>query len=323
LIRVGFVGTGNITRRHFGALDKLRDRAEVVAVCDVIQERAEQAAAPFGAKAYLSSYEMLNREKLDALYVCLPPDAHVDQELAAAEKGIHLFVEKPLPLDLRKAEAIARAIEASGTISAVGYQWRHFSHTKALKERLAGEKVGMALGYFLNILPGSPWWRIGARSGGQVVEQAIHIFDTSRYLLGEAERVWADYSLRGNQEEPGFDQSDVYTVNIRFQSGVVANYQVCCILHRRYQVGLEVLCKNRVYRLRERELEVDDADGVSTLALDNDAGFDENVAFFDAIERGDRGRVLSDYADALKTQRLVMAANESAQRGEPVRLSCD
>jgi predicted dehydrogenase len=327
LIRVGFVGTGNITRRHFGALDKLRERAEVVAVCDVVEERAQQAAAPFGAKAYLSSYEMLSREKLDALYVCLPPDAHVDQELAAAEKGIHLYVEKPLPLDIKKAEAIARAIAAAGTVSAVGYQWRHFSHTRALKERLAGDRaassrepVGMALGYFLNILPGSPWWRVGARSGGQVVEQAIHIFDTSRYLLGEAERVWADYSRGANRDEPGFDQDDVYTVNVRFQSGVVANYQVCCILHRRYQVGLELLCKNRVYRLRERELEVDDADGVTTIGLENDAGFDENVAFLKAIATGDRSAILSDYADALKTQRLVMAANQSAETNQPVRL---
>ena len=113
MIRVGFVGTGNITRRHFGALERLRERAEVVAVCDVVEERARQAAAPFGASVYLSSYEMLSRERLDALYVCLPPDAHVDQELAAAQKGIHLFVEKPLPLDLRKAEAIARAIASA------------------------------------------------------------------------------------------------------------------------------------------------------------------------------------------------------------------
>jgi predicted dehydrogenase len=91
---------------------------------------------------------------------------------------------------------------------------------------------------------------------------------------------------------------------------------------RRHLGALEKL-RERAYRLRERELEVDDADGVQTIALENDAGFDENVAFLDAVERGDRTRVLSDYADALKTQRLVMAANESARKGEPVRLSCD
>lgn len=320
MIRVGFIGTGNITRRHFGALEKLKEQAEVVAVCDVVEERAQAAAAPVGAKAYLSSYEMLNREKLDAIYVCLPPDAHVDQELAAIDKGINIFVEKPLPLDLRKAEHIARRAEAKGVVTAVGYHWRHFSHTKALKERLAGERVGMALGYFLNILPGSPWWRIASRSGGQVVEQAIHIFDTSRYLLGEVEQVCASYSLLANTDEPDFAQDDVYTVNLRFRSGVVANYQVCCILHRRYNVGLEILCKNRVYRLRERELEIDDTSGVDTVAIENDPGFDENVAFLKAIATGDHSPVLSDYTDALETQRLVMAANQSAETNQPVRL---
>jgi predicted dehydrogenase len=289
-----------------------------VAVCDVVEERAREAAAPFGARAYLSSYEMFSREKLDALYVCLPPDAHVDQELAAAQKGIHLFVEKPLPLDIKKAEAIARAIEAAGIVSAVGYHWRHFSHARELKRRLAGERVGMALGYFLNLLPGSPWWRVRSRSGGQVVEQAIHIFDTSRYLLGEVEQVWASYALRANQDEPGFAQDDVYTVNLRFRSGVVANYHVCCILHRRYRVGLEILCKERVYRLTEKEVEIDDAEGVRAVAIENDPGLDENVAFLDAIERGTP--VVSDYADALRTQRVVMAANHSAETGEPVRI---
>ena len=107
MIRVGFVGTGNITGRHFTALGKLREQAEVVAVCDVIEERAIAAAQPFGAKVYLSFPQMLAKEQLDALYVCLPPDAHVDQELAAIDRDIHLFVEKPLPLDLTKATFIA------------------------------------------------------------------------------------------------------------------------------------------------------------------------------------------------------------------------
>ena len=319
LIRVGFLGTGNITGRHFGALDKLRDQAEVVAVCDVVEERAIQSAAPFGAKVYLSSYEMLSREKLDALYVCLPPDAHVDQELTAIDKGTHLFVEKPLPLDLRKAEHIAARARAAGIVTSVGFHWRHLSQMKVLKQRLADERVGMALGYFLNALPGSPWWRVRSRSGGQVVEQSIHIFDSSRYLLGEVEQVWASYALRANHDEPGFAQEDVYTVNLRFRSGVVASYAVCCILHRRYNVGLEILCKNRVYRLREGGLEIDDQAGISEVKQDNDPGFDENVTFLRAI-RGNRSAVLCDYDDALKTQRLVMAANQSAESGQPVRL---
>jgi predicted dehydrogenase len=320
LIRVGFVGVGNISRRHFTALAKLREEAEVVAVCDVIEERARTAAAAAGAKPYLSFHEMLGRERLDALYVCLPPDAHVDQELAAIERGVHLFVEKPLPLDLKKASDIADRARAAGVVTAVGYHWRHFSQTQALKARLQDERVGMALGHFLNLLPGSPWWRVRSRSGGQVVEQAIHIFDTSRYLLGEVAEVWASYALRANADEPGFAQDDVHALTLRFRSGVVASYAVCCILHRRYQVGLEILCKHRVYRLSEAALEVDDAGGVQTIERTNDPGYDENVAFLTAIKGGPRSPALCDYDDALETQRVVIAANRSAETGMPVRL---
>lgn len=322
MLRIGFIGTGGISRRHFSALARLTDQATVVAVCDIVEERARLAAADAGGAAiYLSASEMFARERLDAVYVCLPPDAHVDQELLAAERGIHLFVEKPLALDLAKAEAIDRAIRASGVVSAVGYHWRHFSQTRILRERLAEERVGMLLGSFLNLLPGGAWWRVKARSGGQIVEQAVHLFDTARFLLGEVEQVWASYALRGNGDEPGFDQEDVYTVNLRFASGVVGTVNACCLLHRRYQVGLEILCKNRVYRLTERELTIDDAAGLASLPLTNEPGFDENVAFLKAIQTGDRSLIVSDYSDALKTQRLVMAANQSAATAQPVRLN--
>jgi predicted dehydrogenase len=320
VIRVGFVGVGSISRRHFTALAQLREEAEVVAVCDVVEERARAAADSAGARPYLSCHEMLTREQLDALYVCLPPDAHVDQELAAIDRGVHLFVEKPLPLDLAKASHIADRARAAGVVTAVGYHWRHFSQTRELKARLEHEPVGMALGYFLNLLPGSPWWRVKARSGGQVVEQAIHVFDTARFLLGEVAEVWASYALRANRDEPGFAQDDVHALTLRFRSGAVASFAVCCILHRRYQVGLELLCKHRVYRLREDALEVDDADGVRTIRRSNDPGYDENVAFLQAIKGGPRSPALCDYDDALKTQRIVMAANRSAESGQPVRL---
>lgn len=320
MIRVGFVGTGNITRRHFTALAQLRDQAEVVAVCDVIEERALAAAQPFQAKVYLSFPEMLAREKLDALYVCLPPDAHVDQEIAAIDRGIHLFVEKPLPLDLTKAEFIAQRARAAGIVTNVGYHWRHWDHIKGVRAALDGERVGLALGYFLNVLPGSPWWRVKVRSGGQVVEQAIHIVDLARYLLGDVERVSAEYAMRANFDEPGHASDDVYTVNLRFRSGAIGNLSTCSILHRRYHVGLEVVCKKRVYRIHEDATEVDGPGGIEKIERTNDAGLAENVAFLRAIATGNRSEILSDYSDALRTQQVVMAANHSAETGQPVTI---
>jgi predicted dehydrogenase len=321
MIRVGFIGTGNISRRHFTALAKLRDEAEVVAVCDLVEERARVAADPIGAHVYVSPHEMFAREALDAVYICVPPDAHVDQELTCAAKGIHFFVEKPLPLDILKAEQIAAASRAAGVVTAVGYHWRHFSQTRYLREQLKGDRVGMALGYFLNLLPGSPWWRVKSRSGGQVVEQAIHIFDTARYLLGPVETVWGNYGLRALGDEPGYAQDDVYTVNLRFTSGVVGSFVTTCILHRRWYVGLDLVCHRRAYRLREKELEIDDPEGNRTVALENDFAYDENAGFLRAIASGDRGGVLSDYDDALETQRLVLGANRSAEIGQPIRLA--
>jgi predicted dehydrogenase len=134
--------------------------------------------------------------------------------------------------------------------------------------------------------------------------------------LGEVEQVWAEYALRAHYDEPGFRQEDVYTIHLRFASGVPATFNVCCILHRRYRVGLEVLCKNRAYRLHERALEIDDADGTRSIPLENEPGFDENAAFIRAVKTGDCSGILSDYADALSTHRLVLTANEATRAGE-------
>ena len=320
MIRVGFIGVGNISRRHFNALGRMRDHAEIVAVCDVVEDRARSVARELGAVGYTSSHQMLATERLDAIYVCLPPDAHVDQELTAAARGIHLFVEKPLPLDIEKAEAIARNVRRAGIVTAVGFHWRYLSHVRGLRDTLATECVGMATGSFMNLLPGTPWWRVASRSGGQVVEQAVHVFDMARFLLGDAETVHANYARRVMQDEPGFDQDDVHVVNLRFRSGAVASFAVTSILHRRWRVGLDIFCRNRVYRVRDDELEIDDRDGIRTVPNTVDAGFAETDAFIRAIVTGDRSGILSDYDDALLTQRVVLGSNLSARTGQVVHL---
>ena len=79
-MRIGFVGTGGIANYHLEHLVKIKE-AEIVALCDVAEERAKGAAKKYGGTAYSDYKKMLDKEKLDALYICVPPFAHQSQEL--------------------------------------------------------------------------------------------------------------------------------------------------------------------------------------------------------------------------------------------------
>src|SRR6266516_7255360 len=93
--RIGFVGAGAVATRHARTLAGFDD-VQVVAVADPAVERAGRLAGEVGASAYDDWRPMLERERLDALYVCVPPFAHGPPELAAVEAGLPFFVEKPL-----------------------------------------------------------------------------------------------------------------------------------------------------------------------------------------------------------------------------------
>ena len=71
------------------------NEVKVVAMCDLVEQRAQEAAKEWNAQVFTDYRAMLNELELDAVYVCIPPFAHEDQEILAAEKGMALFVEKP------------------------------------------------------------------------------------------------------------------------------------------------------------------------------------------------------------------------------------
>src|ERR1041385_5496066 len=97
LVRIGFIGVGGIARHHIQQLEAIAE-AKITALCDVERVRAEAAAEPLGARVYADSAELIEQAEIDALYICLPPCAHGDLEVRAAEKRLHLFVEKPVSL---------------------------------------------------------------------------------------------------------------------------------------------------------------------------------------------------------------------------------
>lgn len=317
-VRVGFVGAGGIACAHMNVLQAVED-VRIVSVADVDADRAELAAGKFVATAYDDYRRMLESESLDALYVCVPPFAHDDQELLAAAKGIHLFVEKPVALTLDKARQVRDAIAESGVVSAVGYHWRYQSGVDRARDLLRGRVIGMALGYWMGGLPGVPWWRKMRQSGGQMVEQTTHIFDLARYLCGEVSEVYAACSTRALKDVADLDVPDVGTATLRFASGAVGTISNTCILNVPYTVGLHVVSKDLVVEIHG-DLKVIRPGHTEIFTGGANPMLEENRAFIGAVKTGDASGILSTYADAVKTLAVTLACNESAATGRPVKV---
>ncbi|MGB9619939.1 MAG: Gfo/Idh/MocA family protein [Armatimonadota bacterium] len=318
-VRVGFVGAGGIANAHMNALQAVED-VEIVAICDLDRARAESAAARFVAKAYTDYRQMLDSEELNALYVCVPPYAHEQQELIAASRGIHLFVEKPVAVTLEKAHEVRDAIQRHSVVSAVGYHWRYQSTTERARQILRGRKIGMVLGYWMGGFPGVMWWRRMELSGGQMVEQTTHIFDLARHICGEITEVYAACANRLSRSIPQFNIYDVGTATLKFANGAVGCISNTCLLNQPYTVGLHVISKDLVLEIHG-DLKVIEPGHTEVFAAGANAMQEENKAFIEAVRTGDASGIRSTYEDAVKTLAVTLACNESAATGRPVRVA--
>lgn len=317
-IKVGFIGTGGMASAHFNRMKNLP--VEFVGLCDTDEERAQAAANELGGKAYTDYKKMLDEVEMDACWVCVPPFAHGDAEKAVIDRGVHLFVEKPIALDMGLAREISAMIDEKGIISSVGYHWRYMATVDAAKQVLGSRDVGMMLGWWIGGMPGVWWWRQMETSGGQAVEQTTHIFDLARYFAGDVTEVYAAHAQRFlHKEVENFDVDDVGTVTLKFENGAIANISSGCL--GGYRVGLDIISKDLVIQVGSgSQLNIAENGERRTETHESDGYFLEDQVFIDAVKRNDPSAIRSTYADAVKTLHVTLAANESAKTGQPVRL---
>jgi predicted dehydrogenase len=320
---VGCVGTGFIAGRHLTALASFPD-VEVVAVADAVRERADAAAARYGARGYDDGLALLESEDLDAVWLCVPPFAHGLLEQAAIDRSLPFFVEKPLAHDLATAVAIAGAVRERGLPTAVGYHWRHLGIVREAQRLLAAAPAQLLLGYWLDATPRAPWWSDRGRSGGQVLEQTTHIFDLARALVGEVDVVHSAEVPGASPAVPGRDVPTAATTVLRFSSGAIGSISSTRVLGRRHRVGVHLLAEGTAVEIGERsltdhDLRVAGADGEHVVTSDEDPIAAEDREFLDVL-RGDVCRARVPYDEALRTHALAWAADSSARQGGPVRV---
>src|SRR5579859_1294835 len=131
-VRLGIVGVGIMGKGHVRSLANVSG-GRLVAVCDWDAERAETVAKPLDAAVYTDGATMIAEADIEALYICVPPYSHEDLEVRAAERGLHLFVEKPVNLYIQDAMDARDAIRKAGVLTQCGYQLRYLPHFRQLR----------------------------------------------------------------------------------------------------------------------------------------------------------------------------------------------
>ena len=188
MLKAGFIGTGGISQKYLSAMAEMKDKVEIAALCDAREEAAKARAATYGGKVYTDYKKMLDDEDLNVVFICVPPDSHKDMEILAAQKGLHMLVEKPVNLYMDDAIRANEAIKKAGVVTCVGYTAGYSNVDQAIKKFLADKKIGMVSSERWGGVAGDEnhWWRVMDRSGGMLHEQATHQLNTVRYFAGDA-----------------------------------------------------------------------------------------------------------------------------------------
>ena len=239
-MNIAMIGTGGYARAHLDVLEKEPDVSIVGHVSPTATHR-EAAAKRYGGQAYPSVSELLENEQVDAAWVSVPPHAHGEIEEAFISKDIPFFVEKPLAADLQVAQSIAERIANHNLVVGVGYKFRALSALPDVRSALERHPPHLMLAAWHGGTPRVTWWQRQEMSGGQIVEQATHLVDLARYLLGEATVTGATAQHTPRPAFPDLNVATTSTGTLKFESGVTGFVSATCLLEGVRDVYLKLI----------------------------------------------------------------------------------
>lgn len=327
-LRVGFIGCGGIAQAHINRLSKMEDVA-LVAFSDIEVSRAKNYAEKYGGNAYSDFHTMIKNEELDIVFICLPPFAHKDEVMIAAENNINIYIEKPIALDLSLAKEMQRAVEKHGVKSQVGYQLRFAAGVEKAKEMidkgLIGN-IGLVTGKYWCRFIRRDWWIDITKSGGQIVEQSTHLYDILRWLVGDVEKVYCEMDRLFYRDEPNMTIEDVSSVVLRFKSKAIGSVTATIGAVPMFWwlkwsiIGSDAMLESedssalRVYWSKTEPLRIEEYREVG-----RDPMFLNQRDLIDAIKEDCETR--TPIREGVKTLELTFAAVRSAREGKAVYLN--
>jgi predicted dehydrogenase len=191
-LKVAIIGCGGIANgKHMPSLKKL-NHVELVAFCDVLEERAINAREEFGeeeSKIYQDYQDLLNDTTIDVVHVCTPNDSHAEITVAALESGKHVMCEKPMAKTSEEAERMLEAAKRTGKKLTIGYQNRYRPDSQYLHKYC--EEGGLGEVYFAKAQAirrrAVPTWGVfldeEKQGGGPLIDIGTHALDLTLWMM--------------------------------------------------------------------------------------------------------------------------------------------
>lgn len=191
-LKIGIIGCGGIANgKHMPSLAKLPN-IEMVAFCDIILNRAQEAAAEYGsanARVYSDYTELLAKESLDVVHICTPNNSHAKITVAALEADCHVMCEKPMAKTAQEAREMLAAAQRTGKKLSIGYQSRFRNDSQYLKQVCQRGDLGEI--YFAKAKAirrrAVPTWGVfldeEKQGGGPLIDIGTHALDLTLWLM--------------------------------------------------------------------------------------------------------------------------------------------
>ncbi len=259
-IRICMIGAGRVGKLHCGTLKNYIPNGEVVALVDPVTAILDETGDEFGIDARFASLEQaIDHAEFDAVVITTPTFTHRDLTVLAAERGKHVYCEKPMALTLEECDDMIRVTEKHGVLLQLGFMRRfdpEFMHAASLIEN--GEIGEIMMVKSLTHGPGLPpmWANDLSRSNGMLAEVNSHDLDCVRWLTGSnIERIYLETAnFKGEERGVPYEHFyDTMFATLRFESGALGNISGVCPCDYGYDARVEIIGKKGIMQIGQMQ----------------------------------------------------------------------
>ena len=250
------IGCGAISSKHLEAIEALKGKTELCAVCDIKSERADAVAEKYGCKAYTDYIQMLDAVKPTVVHVCTPHYLHFEMSAECLKRNINVVLEKPSTMTYPQALELCEIAKRSSAKISICFQNRYNKTSQVLKQYISSGDYGKILGAraFVTWCRDDAYyteggWRgqMSTEGGGVLINQSIHTLDLMQWVLGDIKKV--EGTAVNHRFKHINDTEDTAEIMLDFENGARGIFYATVGYVKDSPIFLEVVTEKAVFTI--------------------------------------------------------------------------